>query len=196
MPPPCVECGVSRPGDRRRGLCIFCYRQPLIRRRYPRLRGNRPARPTATATCHYCRSRPAARRRLCAVCDTDPNVRDCYSDGECGPALTDAEILAMPVMPFGDCDPAPPAYTPDGERKRRIDGLYRWSAGRNGCYDLHPSTSPAAIADLHWELVQEAAEELGRDVDAISEAVCLPRWSVERALGIAAVPGGVLEGVA
>jgi hypothetical protein len=48
---------------------------------------------------------------------------------------------------------------------------------------LHPDTSPQAIADAQRSDVAEAAYRLGRhDIDGISEAVCLPLWTVKRRL--------------
>lgn len=56
--------------------------------------------------------------------------------------------------------------------------------------DPYPEMGPEIVA-THRELVREAAAVHGTDVDAISAAVCIPRWNVGRALhalGLAGPP--------
>lgn len=75
-------------GDRCRGLCIGCYRNPVIRSATPKL----PCGPKATRvvahlgrSCRHCGTRPANRARgLCYGCYNNPSVRDRYPPGSSG----------------------------------------------------------------------------------------------------------------
>lgn len=60
--------------------------------------------------CRHCSKLSACRPRgLCWRCYYTPGVKDQYpSEATGAAALTDAEILAMPPIPFGDLDEPPP----------------------------------------------------------------------------------------
>lgn len=103
-----------------------------------------------------------------------------------GEGISDAEVLAMPPVLFGDGGPPPPAeYTPPAEGRKIGDLAAQWAGvGANGGYDLHPDTEPDAIRATHRAVVAEARERLGPTATAaeIGEDVTLPRWNVERVL--------------
>ncbi len=103
--------------------------------------------------------------------------------------LADAEVLALPVFPFGDDNPEPPPYLPPAEERKLGDLMAQWAAvGRFGEFDLHPDTEPAVIRAGQRADVAEARGRLrlafGREPTAaeIGEDAILATWSVERLL--------------
>jgi len=99
-------------------------------------------------------------------------------------ALTDAEILAMPILPHGDEDLAEPEpHPPEPERPELGDWRDNWGTPPSA-WQLTPDTEPDAIAASQRGDVAEALAALGptATVEQISELVVLPVWTVQRRL--------------
>lgn len=114
---PLCPCGRGRP-VRARGLCFGCYRRGRRDGSIPLVRPGSGGRESDRPRCRHCDSAAACRPRgLCWKCHCDPGVRAMYPrDPRTAEGLSDAEILAMPVLPVGDEDVPPPPAPPAGPR--------------------------------------------------------------------------------
>lgn len=74
-------------------------------------------------------------RGLCNGCYYTPEAKELYPVAQLhglasrfkqDQSLTDAEILAMPVLPHGDEDPVPGPYQPEPERPKLGDWRGNW----------------------------------------------------------------------
>lgn len=158
-----------------RGRCSTCYMREYMRgykdgtRRRPSTRAPKHA----GEVCRHCgRDEVARPRRLCVGCYDAPAVRDLYPAEEYTPEpLTEAEAAR-------DAEP-PETFKERQRRESRRDAGPNWDAGAGvgaGGFELHPDTSPAAIATAQRADVRAARERLGRraTVANVSAAVCLP----------------------
>ena len=71
--------------------------------------------------------------------------------------------------------------SPKGEKPAIGDWADQWE-GVSQSWEITEDTEPAAIAAIQRADVLSATKQHGRDVAAISEAVCLPMWNVKRIL--------------
>ena len=112
------------------------------------------------------------------------------------PGLSDAEILALPVQPFGDEEEPPPPYEPEPDPPKVGDWAAQWARAAAAGYELDDSTAPDAIAATQRADVAEALGRLGpgATAEAIADDVLLPVWTVRRRL--AELGHGTQEGAA
>ena len=142
--------------------------------------------------CRHCRKCAVTRPRgLCWVCYYTPGVKDLYAAqiptsglasrfGQ-DQGLTDAEILAMSVLPLGDEDAVPGPYQPESERPKLGDWRDNWGTSPEA-WQLTPDTEPEAIAASQRGDVIEAMTAMGptATVEQISDYTVLPVWTVQR----------------
>lgn len=141
-----------------RGLCCLCHRDRATRSLYPRVQ-----RRTAE----------------------DPDLTDADLD-----AIIAEQRATMPGLQLGR-----------GKQPRRRGDYWNmrssvhggeedppnwaeWLRGHGAGYELHPSTTPEAIAADQRAAVRAAVEELGAGwtVAGVCEAAILPAWTVTRRL--------------
>lgn len=132
-------------------------------------------------------------RGLCWGCYYAPGVKELYQVNTFyrpdlasrfgqDQGLTDAEILAMPVLLHGDEDyPEPEPHPPEPERPKLGDWRGNWGTPPEA-WQLTPDTEPEAIAASQRGDVIEAMAALGptASLEQISELVVLPVWTVQR----------------
>jgi hypothetical protein len=146
--------------------------------------------------CRHCLTlAPGDRTRgLCPKCHANPGVRAMYpvralrrgDTSHLRTGISEEECAALPPS-WGDEELPPPGpYTPGPEEKKVGDWLHAPEVGRHGAFELHPETTPEAIAARQREDVREAVgrlrRKLGREPTAaeVSEEVVLPVWNCEQ----------------
>lgn len=150
----------------------------------------------ARQICRHCRSSVVTRPRgLCWGCYYTPETKDAYeavqakrsglaSRFDQNQGLSDAEILAMPVLPLGDEDyPEPEPHPPEPERPKLGDWRNNWVTPPEA-WQLTPDTEPEAIAASQRGDIAKAMATLKptATLEQISELVVLPVWTVQRRL--------------